>query len=63
MSHKEVVIYDLEYTTWPGALERHWSGKDEYREIIRIGAISIDLPPLLVPPLKLEFRMIQTVVA
>ena len=46
MSHKEVVIYDLEYTTWPGALERHWSGKDEYREIIRIGAISIDLGSL-----------------
>ena len=25
--------------------------------------ILTDLPPLLVPPLKLEFRMIQTVVA
>ena len=46
MSHKEAVIYDLEYTTWSGANERHWSGKDEYREIIRIGAISIDLDSL-----------------
>ena len=46
MSHKEAVIYDLEYTTWSGANERHWSGKDEYREIIRIGAISIDLDNL-----------------
>jgi len=46
MSHKEAVIYDLEYTTWSGALERQWSGKDEYREIIRIGAISIDLDNL-----------------
>ena len=46
MSHKETVIYDLEYTTWPGAVERSWSGKDEYREIIRIGAISIDLDNL-----------------
>jgi len=43
MSHKEAVIYDLEFTTWSGANERQWSGKDEYREIIRIGAISIDL--------------------
>ena len=46
MSHKEAVIYDLEFTTWSEALERHWSGKDEYREIIRIGAISIDLDNL-----------------
>ena len=46
MSHKEAVIYDLEYTTWSGAHERKWSGKDEYREIIRIGAISIDLDSL-----------------
>jgi len=46
MSHKEAIIYDLEYTTWSGANERHWSGKDEYKEIIRIGAISIDLDSL-----------------
>ena len=46
MRHKEAIIYDLEYTTWAGASERHWSGKDEYREIIRIGAISIDLDSL-----------------
>ena len=46
MSHKEAVIYDLEFTTWSGALERRWSEKDEYREIIRIGAISIDLDSL-----------------
>jgi hypothetical protein len=46
MSHKEAVIYDLEYTTWSGALERRWSGKDEYREIIRIGAVSVDLDSL-----------------
>lgn len=46
MSHNEAVIYDLEYTTWSGALERSWSEKDEYRVIIRIGAISIDLDGL-----------------
>ena len=46
MRHKEAIIYDLECTTWAGASERHWSGKDEYREIIRIGAISIDLDSL-----------------
>lgn len=46
MSHNEAVIYDLEFTTWPGALEREWSEKGELREIIRIGAISIDLDRL-----------------
>ena len=46
MSNKEAVIYDLEWTTWSGAIEREWSEKDEYREIIRIGAISIDLDSL-----------------
>ena len=46
MSHKEVVICDTEWTTWPGSLERSWSEKDEYREIIRIGAISVDLDNL-----------------
>jgi len=46
MRHKEAVIYDLEYTTWAGAQERVWSGKKDHREIIRIGAISIDLDSL-----------------
>jgi len=46
MSNNEAVIYDLELTTWSGANERSWSEKDEYREIIRIGAISIDLDSL-----------------
>ncbi len=42
MSNKETVIYDLEYTTWQGAHARKWSRENEHREIIRIGAISID---------------------
>jgi len=46
MSHNEAIIYDLEWTAWSGARERDWSEKDEYREIIRIGAISIDLDSL-----------------
>jgi len=46
MSRNEAVIFDLEYTTWSGANERRWAGKDEYKEIIRIGAISIDLDNL-----------------
>lgn len=36
------VVYDLEYTSWEGARERRWSGPDEYREIVQIGAVCLD---------------------
>jgi len=37
----DVVIYDLEYTAWPGSRERGWSGPDEHREVIQIGAVRL----------------------
>ena len=40
----DFVIYDTEYTTWDGALERKWLGKDEYKEIIQIGALKVGFP-------------------
>jgi len=36
-------ILDLEYTTWEGARERQWSGKNEHREIVQIGAKKIEV--------------------
>ena len=42
----EVVIYDLEYTTWPGALERGWAGRDEHKEITWLAAIIVDAETL-----------------
>lgn len=38
----EVVLFDLEYTTWEGSMERDWSGDDEFREVVQIGAIKIE---------------------
>lgn len=38
---EEFVLFDLEFTSWPGAHERGWSGPNEYREIIQIGAIRV----------------------
>lgn len=35
------VIFDFEFTTWEGARERDWSGENEYREIVQIGAIKV----------------------
>lgn len=46
LMHNEVVIYDLEYTTWPGALKRGWSGKNEHKEITWIAAIVVDAESL-----------------
>lgn len=37
----EFICFDTEYTTWLGALERGWSGPNEYREIVQIGAVLV----------------------
>jgi inhibitor of KinA sporulation pathway (predicted exonuclease) len=37
-----LVIYDLEFTAWPGAQERQWTGDNEFREIVQIGALRVD---------------------
>ena len=37
-----VVVFDLEWTAWEGSRERNWSGPNEEREIIEIGAVKLD---------------------
>ena len=37
-----VILFDLEYTVWEGSEERSWSGENEFREIVQIGAIKIE---------------------
>ncbi|UUU32465.1 exonuclease domain-containing protein [Streptomyces sp. CA-210063] len=36
------VIFDLEFTTWPGAMEQDWSAPGRLREIVQIGALRLD---------------------
>jgi hypothetical protein len=48
-----VVIYDLEYTSWSGSLERNWSLPCEQREIVQIGAVKARI-------MDHGFKMIQT---
>ena len=36
------VVFDCEFTTWPGALENYWSGPGRLREIVQIGALRLD---------------------
>ena len=38
-----IAIFDLELTAWPGTAARNWSGPGEYREIIQIGAVAVDI--------------------
>lgn len=37
-----LVVVDLEYTSWEGALARGWSGPGEHREVVQIGAVRLD---------------------
>lgn len=39
---KQFVLFDTEYTTWEGAQERKWTGANEHREIVEIGAVRVD---------------------
>lgn len=43
IKYTEIVIFDTEFTSWPGAMERHWSGSNEHREIVQIAAQKINL--------------------
>jgi len=38
----DIVFFDLEFTAWEGSLDRNWSGDNEYREVVQIGAVRCD---------------------
>ena len=42
MADHPIIIFDLEYTTWEGAMDRGWTGPNEYCEIVQIGAVKLD---------------------
>ena len=45
----QVIIWDTEYTSWPGCKENGWDNeKGQYREIIQIGAVKFDTENLKV---------------
>ena len=39
---KEFIIFDTEFTAWKGSQERKWSGKNEYMELVQIGALKVE---------------------
>lgn len=38
----QVVVFDLEFTAWPGSMEHRWLRPGEYREVVQIGAVKLD---------------------
>lgn len=38
----EVVVFDTEFTAWPGSMERGWTGPGEHKEIVQNGAVILD---------------------
>lgn len=43
---KEVLIFDTEFTAWEGSMARNWRGPGEFKEIVQIGAITLDAKEL-----------------
>ena len=39
----EIVIFDTEFTAWPGSRERGWSEPWEARELIQLAAVRVEL--------------------
>ncbi len=37
-----IIIFDIECTTWKGAKYRNWSGAGEHREVVQIAAVLIE---------------------
>lgn len=54
-----VVLFDLEYTSWPGSLTREWSESWEQREVVQIGAIAANIHEKGMKPLS-EFEQLVT---
>ncbi len=39
----QIVIFDTEFTTWEGAMERRWSGENEHRELVQLAAAKVNV--------------------
>ncbi len=46
MTVPSLTIFDLEFTAWDGSLARHWLGPGEFKEVVQIGAVRLNLERL-----------------
>jgi len=40
------VVFDLEFTAWPGSMVSRWSREGEHAEVVQIGAVKLDAESL-----------------
>lgn len=40
------VVFDLEFTAWPGSMASRWTRDGEYAEVVQIGAVKLDAQTL-----------------
>jgi DNA polymerase III alpha subunit (gram-positive type) len=57
-----VVLFDLEYTSWTGSLERNWSQPCEHREIIQFGAVKARIKNCGFKAIKTFDRLVHPVI-
>lgn len=43
MQPLQLVVFDTEFTAWPGSNERGWSESWEFRELIQLAAVKIEI--------------------
>jgi len=41
------VVFDLEFTAWPGSMTHRWLRPGEFREVVQIGAVKVDAADLV----------------
>jgi len=46
MTTPYLTIFDLEFTAWDGSLARQWLGPGEFKEVVQIGAVRLNLQSL-----------------
>ena len=48
MTARQLIVFDLEFTAWEGSLDRHWLGPGEFKEVVQIGAVRLEVGTLAV---------------
>ena len=43
-----LVIFDLEFTAWPDSMAGHWQAPGQFKEVVQIGAVRLELENLAV---------------
>jgi inhibitor of KinA sporulation pathway (predicted exonuclease) len=45
-TRRYAIVFDLEFTAWPGSMASRWTRKGEHAEVVQIGAVKLDAETL-----------------